>query len=254
MQDITNNQIQVFDPIELPLQTEGPFVKKGKGGIILTALLCLAAVFMIFILIFTLSVTLCHVNDRSMMPTLQHDTYVLLSNNTRRVHRGDVVTVNAPDHFSNRPNNPVTLLIKRVIAVGGDTVIWRVCNEETVTYTVYDASNRPITQTHPRIFLYVQLYGTDIPVRQSEEFINGPMAFSAQFNSVDFTHIDGVLTYSYRVLHGFVYVLGDNRNHSADSRTLDSFSLSDVTGRMLSQVRTNSFWERLLLWLYGPPD
>jgi len=250
-----DNQTQ--QPISEPLGVlfDDQKAKKPKTGIIVTSLLGAFCVLMVFILIFTLTVTLCEVNMHSMMPTLEHQSHVLLVNNPRNLRRRDVVTVSTNQELlQHYYNNDVELFIKRVIAIGGDTVIWRVSENFTYYYT-RRYNNVPRRINAPEIYLYISRQGAD-PVRLNEivgEDILETMAFSALFTPSDFGFEDGVLQSSYEVPVGSVYVLGDNRNNSIDSRTYGSFKNNYITGRMFFRLNKGGFLERFLLWLYGAP-
>ena len=259
-----NNQNQPQISTLDTLVTEKKPLKKRILGIVLSSTLGLFCLFMVFVLIFTITVTLCEVNMHSMMPNLEHESHVLLANWPRNLRRGDVVTVNTPAHYrypnSGRPaNQNVYLFIKRIVATGGDTVIWRVSNTSIVYYYVTDNAGNERRIYADEVYLYIIRAGETEPVRINEtvgERILEPMAFSSLFdNNFRQTHsysfVDGFRQYSYTVSIGSVYVLGDNRNNSVDSRRYGSFLNSDVTGRMFAELTKGGALERLLLWFYG---
>lgn len=141
----------------------------------------IAAVMLILVFLFRV-VT---VDGQSMVPTLQDGDRLILTDATVRYERGEIVVI------SRANDDP---LVKRVIAVGGDTIDLR------------DGS--------------VWLNGTvlDEPYLDQETFDVSP-------EPPDFP-----LT----VPHGYVFVMGDNRGNSLDSRSYE-VGLVD-THRILGKV------------------
>lgn len=112
------------------------------------------------------------VSGPSMKPTLQDHNWVAVTTIGFRAQRGDIVVVSQP----NALNEP---LIKRIIAVAGDTV-----EIDPQAHTV--AINGEVLD---------------------EPYINEPVEKA------------GDLTYPIQVPEGHVFVMGDNRNDSLDSRS-----------------------------------
>ena len=114
---------------------------------------------------------------------------------TRSVQPGEIVTfVSAVDDDGKGTSDPTTL-IKRVIAVGGQTV-------DIIDGCVYVDG--------------VQLI---------EEYTSGPTtALPVHAHGVD-------VTYPYTVPEGYLWVMGDNRAMSKDSRYFGAVPESSVTGR-----------------------
>ena len=98
---------------------------------------------------------------------------------------GDIVTFQDPEI-------PGRILIKRCIAVGGQTVV---VGDDGVVYVDGVAQDEPYTGGKPSYPL------------------------------------DGDVTYPYTVPEGHVWVMGDNRTNSQDSRFFGSIPISSVTGR-----------------------
>lgn len=129
------------------------------------------ALVMIFIL-FTFFFRVAGVNGESMVPTLQDKNWLLVTNFNFKPQHGDIVVLVKPTVY----NEP---LIKRVIALGGETV--------------------------------------DINA-QGKVTVNGKALEEAYIAElVDNAH-RGDVVFPHTVPQGKVFVMGDNRNKSADSR------------------------------------
>jgi signal peptidase I len=127
------------------------------------------------------------VSGDSMQPTLHGGQHVLIDKLTYRFRsprRGELVVASDPDGHG--------MIIKRVVAVGGDSVGIEdgqlVLNGAIVTERYADQN-------------------------QMDGYFNGPIAVPA----------------------GFVYVLGDNRYDSVDSRHFGALSAGSIQGRVIAQ-------------------
>ena len=138
------------------------------------------------VLLFTFAVRIVAVDGDSMLPTLRHRDRLLLSGITTDYTRGDIVVV---DRYTDEP------LIKRVVAVAGDTV--RIDNN--------------------RLFIN--------EILQQEPYITG---YTVQRDMTD----------TVTVPEGYVFVLGDNRTISKDSRMAEigMVSCKDIVGRAVCRV------------------
>lgn len=138
------------------------------------------------------------VDGGSMLPTLKDGDWVAVSGITASVERGDIVVVTQPWER----NVPI---IKRVIAVGGDTV-----------YIDFDSNK-------------VYVNGTEI----YEPYINEP------------TRVSGDVEFPLTVEEGKIFVMGDNRNVSLDSRS-SKIGLIDenyILGKALVRLYPFSEWK-----------
>ena len=167
----------------------------------------LSVITVIFVFFFRLN----GVSGSSMYPTLVNKDYLVLESNVlyREVKQGDVVVLSTPP-FSDRGE----LLVKRVIATGGQTVD-----------IDFNAG-----------VVYVD--GTPL----SEDYIFEPTHLS-------YAEYGKALDYPVTVPEGSVFVMGDNRNHSEDSRYSDVGCIKEeaILGKVLLVIfpgrQTNEFGE-----------
>ncbi len=148
-------------------------------------------------LIFVFFFRLVGVDGSSMYPTLVDRDYLVLESNFlyRKVDAGDIVVISAPEEAGFE--GPI---VKRVIATGGQTV--------------------------------------DIDFEAGVVYVDGAAleesyAFEPTYRS--FQEAGLGLSYPLTVPDGSVFVMGDNRNHSADSRyaPLGCVEQSRILGRVL---------------------
>ena len=151
-------------------------------------------------LIFVFFFRLVGVSGSSMYPTLVDHDYLVLESNFlyRNIARGDIVVITAPEEAGF--DGPI---VKRVIATGGQTVD-----------IDFDAG-----------VVYVD-----------GEALEEPYVFEPTYRS--YLEMGLGLEYPVEVPEGSVFVMGDNRNHSADSRyaPLGCVDESRILGRVLLRI------------------
>ena len=135
----------------------------------------------IVILVFSFAVRHCEVSGDSMNQTLKDKETLLISDLFYEPKRGDIIVFHQTGPNYNEP------IIKRVIAVGGETI-----DIDLDTWTVSVTDKNGVT-----------------------EVLDEPYAY-----------IDNRKPYSQQVFplyvpEGYLFVMGDNRNGSADSRVLE---------------------------------
>ena len=144
---------------------------------------CIVSAIICGIFIFVFVGRTIGVDGRSMLYTLHHKDRVVMSNLLYTPHNGDIVVFHCPyESFGGTP------LVKRVIAIAGQTID---INFDTGEVFVYETGSDPAY----KVALYEPYIAELTTNRHSFE---GPL----------------------EVKDGFIFVMGDNRNSSSDSRDL----------------------------------
>ena len=179
---------------------KGPprMLNERKEGVSVFSILCgvlisLIVAAFLFELWMVNTFTSVRISGSSMRPTLSNGEWVY----TRAVEakRGDIITVDVSGYRDElgRPvfEEEIDVIIKRLIAVEGDTV-W--CDKEGVVYVQYAGETKPVALNEPYI------------ASQTEAF--DPVA----------------------VGEGQIFVMGDNRGNSTDSRKVGLLQKKDILG------------------------
>lgn len=162
-----------------------------KHSIIKELLLFILLLFVVYS-INTYVIRLVFVSGESMYPTLADGDLLLVNQVDNQPSRGDIILID-----TSQSSYPGKYIVKRVVALEGDTVIMD-----------YESDS-----------VYVN------GVRIAESYLNldqgDPMI-----------ELNAVSTITYQVPPGAVFVLGDNRNDSIDSRseTLGMIEKTEIVG------------------------
>ena len=152
------------------------------------------------ILIFTFAIKLVTVSGSSMERTLHNYDRLIISDLFYTPKAGDIVVVDVTHYVADPKNSPY---IKRVIATQGQVV-----DIDPLTWTVY-----------------VDGKALDEPY----VFDNGRLPFMS-------TGTTGMVRFPYTVPEGHVFVMGDNRNGSSDSRDFGSVHQNYLLGKVLIRI------------------
>lgn len=192
-------------PQKRHVKEPNPFEAGGFAGTVYSMLHDMVCILAVIVVFFVLAARLVGVSGRSMYPTLvgedrdEHTTgdyLILRSNFLSSTYEQGDIVVACVPTF--KDGEPI---VKRVIATGGQTVSFRIGDD-----------------------LQMHVYVDD--VLQSEDYINEPMDPYGQIAG----------SFSETVPEGHYFLMGDNRNHSADSRDPD---IGMVDGRY---IVGKAFW------------
>jgi signal peptidase I len=166
-------------------------------GCLLEIVETLVLTLVIFFVIQTFVAQPYQVKQQSMERTLEPGEYVLVDKLTPRIDtykRGDIVVFKPPPDWVQPDNTP---FIKRVIGVGGDTVEVR---DDGRVYVNEVALDEP--------YLYADIEGGEAEPTDADPDSN-----------------------SWTVPEGELFLMGDHRSNSADSRAFGSVPVDNVIGR-----------------------
>lgn len=187
--------------------------------------------FVAALLVFVMLVALVTVDGSSMNNSYSHNDNVLLLKNAS-ARRGDVIVVNVVDGTEEKK------LIKRTVAVAGDTLLFR---ESKASSSVIE--------------LYLKKAGEQEFILLNEgDYIKEPMDYTGNYGSNKVVRANATETEiaaaAITIKDGHFFALGDNRNHSLDSRCYGQFPVADLDGRVFYRLTQGSLLEKLLLILY----
>ena len=224
---------------------------KAPENKLLTAFLLGLVAIMLTLLILISVVGTCVVSGNSMDPTLyggnasaEIEGDRVLVNKFARIAPGDIIALKAPAAAVGYKGK---LFIKRVVAVGGDTV----------RFTLIDVP--PSNSTTPPFFQPDTKTGVAVFVKSknSTDFkpfldynLYEPMTYGTYCSKLEFDK-NGV--YEFTVPSDHFYYMGDNRNHSSDSRSYGSSPLKDVYGKMFHKLKPGTFTDWFFRILYRTP-
>lgn len=194
------------EAFDLMTQNGAPEERKEQDGwrqSLFEWLELLAVVLVIIVTLFTFVVSIVGVDGSSMYPTLHDRDLMLVQRIAYTPRQGDVIVLRKDHTFGDQA------LVKRVIATGGQTVY---IDYDNNTITV----DGEILEEPYLNYEYDDMYGSD--------YMADKVDLDPQYVNQEFT-----------VPEGCIFVCGDNRNHSSDSRVAQLGMVDEryVIGRVL---------------------
>ena len=205
--------------------------ERAESNPYLTALLYFLVGLMSLMLILVVFVSMCRVDGQSMEDSYLDNDHVLLYKFPDSFSHGDVVV------FDVELRGSASRLIKRVIGLPGDELLF-----------VRDGDS---------VGLYRKDAGADNFVRLDEAYIKEPMqtshfdsAFAGRYLAPDAT-AESAEKYRYIVDEDNLFVMGDNRNDSTDSRVFGQIPASAVVGKEIFHFTQGSLLEKIMLVIFN---
>ena len=188
-----------------------PTKKEGIAGFLFDALEMFAWSLAILLLLFTFVLRICRVEGASMENTLHEGENLVLYSLFYQPEQDDIVVF----HLTDEEPNLEKMLVKRVIATGGQTV-------------EIDFKNKTITVDG---VLYEDEHA--VLKNNADAIIDQYLYFRP-----DWKYESATDTMTVNVPEGYLFVLGDNRNFSRDSRDSSIMFVDErcVLGKVVVRV------------------
>jgi signal peptidase I len=188
-----------------------PTKKEGIAGFLFDALEMFAWSLAILLLLFTFVLRICRVEGASMENTLYEGENLVLYSLFYQPEQDDIVVF----HLTDEEPNLEKMLVKRVIATGGQTV-------------EIDFKNKTITVDG---ILYEDKHA--VLKNNADAIIDQYLYFRP-----DWKYESATDTMTVNVPEGYLFVLGDNRNFSRDSRDSSIMFVDErcVLGKVIVRV------------------
>jgi len=176
------------------------------------------------LLLFTFGARLCRVDGGSMKNSFEDGQMLIISNFFYTPDNGDVIVFHQIEYFQ-KP------LVKRVIATGGQTVT---INFEKKSIEIKNTKTGEPVAFNDEFATYYNPDETDFGDRYAWE---NNWEHSELYKKVNAVYNEQDGSYTFDVPEGMLFVMGDNRNNSSDSRLLGFIDERTVLGKAIVRVK-----------------
>ena len=176
------------------------------------------------LLFFTFGARLCRVDGGSMKNSFEDGQMLIISNFFYTPDNGDVIVFHQIEYFQ-KP------LVKRVIATGGQTVT---INFERKSIEIKNTKTGEPVAFNDEFATYYNPDETDFGDRYAWE---NNWEHSELYKKVNAVYNEQDGSYTFDVPEGMLFVMGDNRNNSSDSRLLGFIDERTVLGKAIVRVK-----------------
>jgi len=205
--------------------------KSKKRKIFANFLFCFVIFVLVALVVFVNIFQLCLVVGSSMEKTLSDGDYLLLKRRGYEVSRGDIVTVYVQKEEK-------TTIIKRVIAKKGDRLVFMEEGENEVS--VYLDKGKGFEKL---IEPYLLENMNEQNCESYDKFLYGDYKISPNCQPSDIEE-------QYIIDVDGLFVMGDNRNSSLDSRHYGVIPYKNVRGEVVSKLKKGSITLKILKILF----
>lgn len=237
----TNNNEYNEQPLE-PVKIKQK-LKTDSG--IFNFLFIFSFFFLISIYIFNIYLIPIKVVGISMQPTINqqvtsdedelHCDVVYYRKANSYTYKDIVIASNTNNEYFDTENKPY-LIIKRVVACGGDTV--KFIPESIIPSTPGNKFNYTIEITNKngeKIITNEDYIKEKMYFENNDYYYSGYLTKYPIFYNI-YTNLKLGKSYSFTVPENEYFLMGDNRNHSSDSRVFGSVEYEDILGLVKLQV------------------
>ena len=177
------------------------------------------------VIVFTFLIRFVTVQGESMLQTLDNGDRLIISDLNYTPERGDIVVIHDPEEV--KFSGPI---IKRVIATEGEKVT---VNYVAKTVSVTDKDGKAFLLEEP----YINTEDCSDGYRRYEKCQHG-WPHPANYMMLSDEDMSDMIV-EFEVGEGEVFVCGDNRSHSLDSRYVGTIDERQILGKVLVRVFPN---------------